>query len=124
MVIERLAVRAADDLPVSVLVVGGDARATARLLRSPALDARGVRSCDQAVTLLGLSLPGIFSGALITEAIYNYPGMGLLFWDSAMTRDYPVLLGVTLVVAVATVAGNLLADVFYAVVDPRVRITD
>ena len=76
------------------------------------------------VTLLGLSLPGIFSGALITEAIYNYPGMGLLFWDSAMTRDYPVLLGVTLVVAVATVAGNLLADVFYAVVDPRVRITD
>lgn len=47
--------RAADELPVSVLVVGGDARATARLLRSPTLDARGVRSCDQAVTLLGLS---------------------------------------------------------------------
>lgn len=76
------------------------------------------------VTLLGLSIPGIFSGALITEAIYNYPGMGLLFWDSAQTRDYPVLLGVTIVVAVATVAGNLLADVFYAVVDPRVRITE
>jgi peptide/nickel transport system permease protein len=76
------------------------------------------------VTLLGLSLPGIFSGALITEAIYNYPGMGLLFWDSAQTRDYPVLLGVTVVVAVATVFGNLLADVFYAVVDPRVRITE
>ncbi len=76
------------------------------------------------VTLLGLSLPGIFSGALITEAIYNYPGMGLLFWDSAMTRDYPVLLGVTMVVAVATVVGNLLADVFYAVVDPRVRIAE
>ena len=74
------------------------------------------------VTLLGLSLPGIFSGALITEAIFNYPGMGLLFWDSAQTRDYPVLLGVTVVVAVATVVGNLLADVFYAVVDPRVRI--
>ena len=74
------------------------------------------------VTLLGLSLPGIFSGALITEAIFNYPGMGLLFWDSAQTRDYPVLLGVTVVVAVATVIGNLLADVFYAVVDPRVRV--
>ena len=74
------------------------------------------------VTLLGLSLPGIFSGALITEAIFNYPGMGLLFWDSAQTRDYPVLLGVTVVVAVATVVGNLLADVFYAVVDPRVRV--
>jgi len=74
------------------------------------------------VTLLGLSLPGIFSGALITEAIFNYPGMGLLFWNSSQTRDYPVLLGVTLIVAVATVVGNLLADVFYAVVDPRVRV--
>jgi peptide/nickel transport system permease protein len=74
------------------------------------------------VTLLGLSLPGIFSGALITEAIFNYPGMGLLFWDSSQTRDYPVLLGVVVVVAVATVVGNLLADVFYAVVDPRVRV--
>jgi peptide/nickel transport system permease protein len=74
------------------------------------------------VTLLGLSLPGIFSGALITEAIFNYPGMGLLFWNSSQTRDYPVLLGVTLIVAAATVVGNLLADVFYAVVDPRVRV--
>jgi peptide/nickel transport system permease protein len=75
------------------------------------------------ITLLGLSLPGIFSGALITEAIFNYPGMGLLFWNSAQQRDYPVLLGVTLLVAVATVIGNLLADVLYAAVDPRVRIT-
>jgi peptide/nickel transport system permease protein len=75
------------------------------------------------VTLLGLSLPGIFSGALITEAIFNYPGMGLLFWNSSQSRDYPVLLGVTVVVAVATVVGNLLADIFYAVVDPRVRVT-
>ena len=75
------------------------------------------------VTLLGLSLPGIFSGALITESVFNYPGMGLLFWDSAQTRDYPVLLGVTVVVALATVVGNLLADIGYAVVDPRVRIT-
>ena len=76
------------------------------------------------VTLLGLSLPGIFSGALIAEAIFNYPGMGLLFWDSAQKRDFPVLLGVTLVVAIATVVGNLLADIGYAVVDPRVRITE
>lgn len=76
------------------------------------------------VTLLGLSLPGIISGALIAEAIFNYPGMGLLFWDSAQKRDYPVLLGVTLVVAVATVVGNLLADIGYAVVDPRVRVTE
>jgi peptide/nickel transport system permease protein len=76
------------------------------------------------VTLLGLSLPGIFGGALITEAIFNYPGMGFLFWDAARTRDYPVLLGITVIVAVATVVGNLLADVFYAVVDPRVRVAE
>lgn len=76
------------------------------------------------VTLLGLSLPGIFSGALITEAVFNYPGMGLLFWDAAQNRDYPVLLGVTVIVAFATVLGNLLADIGYAVVDPRVRITE
>jgi peptide/nickel transport system permease protein len=76
------------------------------------------------ITLLGLSLPVIFSGALITEAVFNLPGMGLLFWDAARRRDYPVLLGVTLVVAVATVIGNLLADVLYAAVDPRVRLAE
>ena len=74
------------------------------------------------ITLLGLSLPGIFGGALITEAVFNYPGMGLLFWDGAQTRDYPVLLGVTVIVAVATVVGNFLADIGYAVADPRVRV--
>jgi peptide/nickel transport system permease protein len=73
------------------------------------------------ITLLGLSLPYIFSGALIVEALFNYPGMGLLFWNAASSRDYPVVLGVTLVVALATVVGNLAADLVYAVVDPRVR---
>jgi peptide/nickel transport system permease protein len=74
------------------------------------------------ITLLGLSLPGIFAGALVTEAVFNYPGMGLLFWDAAQRRDFPVLLGVTTIVAIATVLGNLLADIGYAVVDPRVRV--
>jgi peptide/nickel transport system permease protein len=73
------------------------------------------------ITLIGLSLPGILSGALITESVFNYPGMGLLYWQSALSQDYPVLLGVTLVVAIATVAGSLLADILYAVADPRVR---
>jgi peptide/nickel transport system permease protein len=73
------------------------------------------------ITLVGLSLPGILSGALITESVFNYPGMGLLFWNSALSQDYPVMLGVTIVVAVATVAGSLLADLLYAVADPRVR---
>lgn len=72
-------------------------------------------------TLLGLSLPGILAGALITEAVFNYPGMGYLFFQSANTQDYPVLLGFTVVVAIATVVGSLLADIAYAVLDPRVR---
>ncbi len=73
------------------------------------------------VTLLGLSLPGILSGALITESVFNYPGMGLLFYQQAQRSDYPVLLGIIIVVALATVVGSLLADVAYAVLDPRVR---
>ena len=75
------------------------------------------------VTLLGLSLPALFAGALIVESVFNYPGMGFLFWQEAIVRDYPVLLGVTLVVAVATVVGSLLADIAYAVLDPRVKYT-
>jgi peptide/nickel transport system permease protein len=72
-------------------------------------------------TLVGLSIPGILAGALITEAVFNYPGMGYLFYQSAQSQDYPVLLGFTVVVAVATVVGSLLADIAYAVLDPRVR---
>jgi len=72
-------------------------------------------------TLIGLSLPGILSGALITEAVFNYPGTGLLFFQAAQSSDYPVLLGITVIVAVATVVGSLLADIAYAVLDPRVR---
>ncbi len=72
-------------------------------------------------TLLGLSLPAIFAGALITESVFNYPGMGYLFYQSAQRQDYPVMLGFVIVVAIATVVGSLLADIAYAVLDPRVR---
>jgi len=72
-------------------------------------------------TLLGLSIPGILSGALITESVFNYPGMGYLFYQSAQKQDYPVMLGFIIVVAIATVIGSLLADIAYAVLDPRVR---
>jgi peptide/nickel transport system permease protein len=75
------------------------------------------------VTLIGLSLPGILSGALIVESLFNYPGMGLLFWNAAVTDDFPTMLGTTMVVGVAVVVGSLLADVLYAALDPRVRIT-
>jgi peptide/nickel transport system permease protein len=72
-------------------------------------------------TLVGLLLPAVIAGAVITETVFNYPGMGYLFLQSALNQDYPVLLGITVVVAVATVVGSLLADIAYAVLDPRVR---
>jgi peptide/nickel transport system permease protein len=73
------------------------------------------------VTLLGLSLPFIVSGTLITEYVFNYPGVGLLAFNAATSQDYPVILGVVVVVAAATVVGSLLADITHAVLDPRVR---
>jgi peptide/nickel transport system permease protein len=74
------------------------------------------------LTLIGLSLPAIVSGALITEAVFNYPGMGLLTVNAANNDDIPVILGTTLVVTIATVVGSLLADILYAVADPRIRL--
>jgi peptide/nickel transport system permease protein len=73
------------------------------------------------VTLLGLSLPWLFTAGLVIEQIFNYPGTGLLFFTSAQAQDYPVELGITIVIAVTTVVGNLLADLAYAVLDPRIR---
>ncbi len=73
------------------------------------------------ITLLGLSIPVMLSGAVVVESVFNYPGMGLLLWNATTTHDYPVLLGFTIVIAVATVLGSLMADLLYGVVDPRVR---
>jgi len=73
------------------------------------------------VTLLGLSLPTLVGGAIFIEVVFNYPGMGLAFYNAALNVDYQVLLGFTLVATLATVVGNILADVGYAVLDPRVR---
>ena len=73
------------------------------------------------LTLLGLSIPAIVSGAVITETVFNYPGMGFLTVEAAGKTDIPVLLGTTLVATIATVAGSLLADILYAVADPRIR---
>jgi peptide/nickel transport system permease protein len=73
------------------------------------------------VTMVGLSFSWIVAGAVIAEEVFNYPGMGLLFYQAATTHDFPVLLGSTLVVGVATVAGNLAADVAYGILDPRIR---
>jgi peptide/nickel transport system permease protein len=73
------------------------------------------------VTLLGLSLPTLVAGAIFIEVVFNYPGMGLAFYNAALQNDYQVLLGFTLIATLATIVGNLLADVGYAVLDPRVR---
>jgi len=75
------------------------------------------------ITLLGLSLPALIAGDLFIEVVFNYPGMGLAFYNAALNVDYEVLLGFTLVATLATILGNLLADVAYAVLDPRVRYT-
>ena len=73
------------------------------------------------ISLIGLSLPAALSGAVVVESVFNYPGMGLLFWNAALSHDYAVLLGFTVVIAAATVLGSLIADLLYAVADPRVR---
>jgi peptide/nickel transport system permease protein len=73
------------------------------------------------VTLLGLSLPAVVGGAILIEYVFNYPGMGLAFYQAALNNDFNVLLGFTVLATTATVLGNLLADVGYALLDPRVR---
>ena len=74
------------------------------------------------VTILGLSIPGLIGGSVIFESIFSIPGMGRLFYESVMARDYPVIMGVLVIGAILTLLGNLLADVSYAAVDPRIKI--
>jgi len=73
------------------------------------------------VTNVALELPFLFSGAIVTETIFTWPGMGRLFIDSVGARDYFVLMGLLLVTSIFILLANLLADVLYAVVDPRIR---
>lgn len=73
------------------------------------------------ITLIGLQLPNLFGGALIIEQIFAWPGMGRLAFGSIFIRDYQVIMGVTMVSALLVVIGNLIADVLYAVVDPRIQ---
>jgi peptide/nickel transport system permease protein len=73
------------------------------------------------ITLIGLQLPHLFGGALIIEQIFAWPGMGRLAIGSIFVRDYQVIMGVTMVTALLVVIGNLIADILYAVVDPRIQ---
>jgi len=74
------------------------------------------------ITLAGLQLPTLLGGALVTETVFTWPGMGRLFLDSLSYRDYPVVMGLLMVSAVLVLVGNLLADIVCAMVDPRIRV--
>lgn len=74
------------------------------------------------VTVLGLSIPGLIGGSVIFESIFAIPGMGQLFYGAVMARDYPVVMGELVIGAVLTLIGNLVADISYALVDPRIRV--
>ncbi len=74
------------------------------------------------VTILGLSIPALIGGSVIFESIFAIPGMGRLFYDSVMARDYPLIMGILVIGAILTLLGNLIADISYAWVDPRIRV--
>ena len=73
------------------------------------------------VTVVALDTPELFAGALVTEQIFGWPGMGRLFWDAATRSDYPILMGILAVTSTLIVLANLLADVLYGFLDPRIR---
>lgn len=73
------------------------------------------------ITLLGLSIPGLIGGSVIAESLFAIPGMGKLFYDAVLMRDFPVIMGILTIGAALTLIGNLLADIAYAWADPRVR---
>jgi peptide/nickel transport system permease protein len=130
-------------LPASVLAVAG-AGALTRYVRSSMLEVLGqdfVRTARAkglaeatvlrrhalrnalipVVTLAGLQIPALLGGAVITEQIFEWPGMGRLTIEAINQRDYPVLMGITLITALLVTLGNLLADITYSLVDPRIR---
>ncbi len=131
-------------LPVTLSAFGGIA-GMSRYSRSSMLEvirqdyirtarAKGLRESDviikhalrnallPIVTILGLSVPGLIGGSVIFETIFAIPGMGQLFYSSAMARDYPTIMGILVIGAILTLIGNLIADITYSIVDPRIRV--
>ena len=80
-------------------------------------------ACLPMITLIGLSIPALLAGNLVAEFVFNYNGLGLLFYDSLGNEDYPVLIAYTLIGAVLTVLGNLIADIALTIADPRIRLS-
>ena len=75
------------------------------------------------ITVVALSIPGLFSGAIITETIFAWPGMGRIFYDGIIASDWPLAMGILIISAVLVVVSNLMADILYAVIDPRIHYT-
>jgi peptide/nickel transport system permease protein len=73
------------------------------------------------VTIIGAYIPNLLGGAVFIESIFSWPGMGRLFLDGVESRDYPLIMGMTLILAVVILTANLLTDIAYAIVDPRIR---
>ncbi|GEL08513.1 ABC transporter permease [Salisediminibacterium halotolerans] len=73
------------------------------------------------ITLLGFEFGTLLSGAVVTEAVFSFPGLGQLFLTGIQNQDFPLIMGINLIIAVTVLVGNLLADIMYAVVDPRIR---
>ncbi|MDX8395143.1 MAG: ABC transporter permease [Mariprofundaceae bacterium] len=130
-------------LPVFVSAIGGFA-GMSRFMRSGMLDviradyittARAMGQLESRIryrlalknallpiiTLLGLSIPGLIGGSVIVEQLFSLPGMGLLFYEAVLSRDYPLVMGITVIGAILTLLGNLMADLSYAWADPRIR---
>jgi peptide/nickel transport system permease protein len=74
------------------------------------------------IALAGVQLPWLFSGALVAETIFGWPGMGRLFVDSLTMKEYPILMGMVMFTAIAVIIGNLIADILNAVLDPRIAL--
>lgn len=74
------------------------------------------------ITYIGLTIPSLFAGAIITETIFVWPGIGNIAYQAILSRDYPLLMGFNMFMAVLTILGNLLSDILYAVVDPRIKL--
>ena len=74
------------------------------------------------ITLVGVNVPLLLSGSVIVEQIFQWPGIGLLYYDAILTRDYPIVMGLTVMTAVITLLVSVVADILYAVADPRVRL--
>jgi peptide/nickel transport system permease protein len=72
------------------------------------------------VSLIGLSMPGLLSGAVVVETLFGWPGLGRLVIESALQRDYAVIMGEVLIVALLAIIGSLLADMAYMIIDPRI----